>query len=102
MLVGEPYSHHVEIPQDANLRGADDGAHFAYARAHDLIVVTKDPDDFEELHRQHPHHPGIFAIYQDNDARDMSDEDIARAIQNVIEAQAPLIDTFHVLNHWRF
>lgn len=102
ILTGEPYYHYVGIPADANLLGADDDAHFAYARTHDLIVVTKNPDDFQELHRQHPHHPGVFAIYQDNDPRDMSEDEVAHAIQNLVDAAVPIADEFHTLNNWRY
>ena len=87
---------------DANLPGANDNLHFAYAQAHDLIVVTKTPDDFEELHLQYPDHPGVFAIYQDNDPRDMSDDEIARAIQNLLDTGIPLTSGFHTLNNWRY
>ena len=64
--------------------------------------MTRDPDDFEALHQAHPEHPGIFAIYQDNDRRDMSFQEIARAIQNIVDAGVPIAGQFHVLNHWRF
>ena len=76
--------------------------HFAYARAHDLIVVTKNPDDFEELHRRYPEHPGIFAIYQDNDPRDMSYPEIAQAIANIVAAEIAITGAFHILNRRRY
>lgn len=59
-----PYEHYVEAPTDSDLFGGTDEEQFAYARSHGLIVVTKNPDDFENLHLQHPDHPGIFAIYR--------------------------------------
>ncbi len=101
-LSAEPYNHYVEIPQQANLRGATDEVHFAYARGQDLIVITKNPDDFEALHVQHPNHPGIFAIYQDNDPRDMSAVEIVQAIQNLVDAEVFLAGDFHSLNNWRY
>ena len=64
--------------------------------------MTKDPDDFEVLHLLEPDHPGIFAIYQDNDPRDMSNEEIAHAIQNIVDAGVPITGQFHVLNMWRY
>jgi hypothetical protein len=42
------------------------------------------------------------AIYQDNDPRDMSPEEIAEAIQNIIDASVPLSGQFHTLNAWRY
>ncbi|MGH2458872.1 MAG: DUF5615 family PIN-like protein [Chloroflexota bacterium] len=94
--------HYVETPLDSGLLGADDSEHFDYARQHGLIVVTKNPDDFETLHRLNSDHPGVFAIYQDNDSRDMSYEDTARAIQNLVRAGTQVSGQFLVLNAWRY
>ncbi len=102
ILRNPPHNHSVIIPVDAGLRGASDDEHFAYACAHGLIVVTKNPDDFEALHLQHPEHPGIFAIYQDNDPRDMSYGEIAQTIANIIASGIPIAAVFHSLNQWRY
>ncbi|MBI4491597.1 MAG: DUF5615 family PIN-like protein [Chloroflexi bacterium] len=101
-LTGQPYYHQVVRPRDAELSGRDDAEHFAYARANSLIVVTRNPGDFLALHAQYPDHPGIFAIYQDNLPSDMSAIEIARAMQNIIEAGVPIVGAFHVLNRWRY
>ncbi len=83
--------------------GQPDSVHFEFARANDFILLTKDPDDFEELHSRNPNHPGILAVYQDNDpTRDMKDQDIVRAISNIEAAGIELRGGFHVLNKWRF
>ena len=46
--------------------------HWLYAISHALLVLTKDHNDFEDLHlvvqATHGHHPGILAIRSDNDA----------------------------------
>ena len=102
ILQAPPQRHTVAIPEEAGLRGAPDPEHFAYARAHSMILVTKNPDDFEALHRQQPDYPGIFAIYQDNDSRDMSYAEIAQAIANIVAAEVPITGTFHTLNRWRY
>ena len=83
LFSGPPHRHSVAIPVEVGLRGAPDEEHFAYAHAHHLTLVTKNPDDFEILHRRHPDHPGIFAIYQDNDPRDMSYGEIVQAIAKI-------------------
>ena len=67
-----------------------------------MILVTSNPRDFESLHAQHPQHSGNFANYQDNDPRDMQPADIARAIQNIVDAEVPITGQFIVLNHWRY
>lgn len=102
LLRGAPYGHYVETPTDSNLFGRADREHFTYARSHGLIVVTKNPDDFEELHRHQPDHAGILGIYQNNLPTDMSAEDIARAIQNLDDAASPLAGVFQVLNAWNY
>jgi hypothetical protein len=71
-------------------------------RVHGLVVVTENPADFEALHRQFTEQPGIFAVYQDNDARDMSYEDIAQSIANIVAAEIPIPGRFHILNQWRY
>lgn len=102
--------HRVVRPNDpgVGLDGADDADHFAFAAAHDLTVITKNPADFFPPHEATaPNHPGIFGVYQDNDvSRDMSDAEIVRAIANV-EAAAqqggePIPGHFFVLNEWRY
>jgi Domain of unknown function (DUF5615) len=78
--------HQVVRPtdEDVDLEGADDDVHLAFAAAHQLTVITKNPADFLELHRANPTHAGILGVYQDNDpSRDMSQADIVRAIANV-------------------
>ena len=97
--------HAVVRPADVGLTGEDDAVHLSHAVHHRLIVVTKDPDDFHELHLQNPNHHGIFGIYQDNDvARDMSSADVVIAIGR-IEAVVPsgyaIAGEFHNLNLWR-
>jgi predicted nuclease of predicted toxin-antitoxin system len=98
----EQDGHDVTTPLDAGLLGAHDDLHFAYARQHGLTMITSNPKDFASLHPQHPGHPGIFAIYQDNDPRDMSYDEIAQAIQNIVAANVPIAGRFHVLNMWRY
>ncbi len=95
----------VVRPGDVGLTGEEDDVHLGHAVLHGLIVVTKDPDDFHELHLQNPNHHGIFAIYQDNNVdRDMSSGDVVAAIGK-IEAAVPsgylIAGEFHNLNLWR-
>jgi hypothetical protein len=78
--------HEVARPTDegVGLTGEDDDVHFAFAAAHGLTLITKNPADFKALHDLDPRHAGILAVYQDNDpSRDMSNADIVRAIRNL-------------------
>lgn len=54
--------HQVVTPFEATTAGADDLIHFEYARQNKWIIVTKDPEDFEELHQDNKNHSGIFAF----------------------------------------
>jgi hypothetical protein len=68
-----------------------------------LVLFTKNPKDFEQLHREGHTHAGIFAVYQDNDStRDVSHADVVRAIANLEAAGVPIAGQFHVLNQWRY
>jgi predicted nuclease of predicted toxin-antitoxin system len=98
--------HQVVQPAAVGLSGAKDSRHFLHAIEQQLILVTRDHEDFFVLHRviraAHGQHPGIFAVRADNDPRrDMKDADIARAIHNLEQAGVPIANEFHILNHWR-
>jgi predicted nuclease of predicted toxin-antitoxin system len=93
----------VVTPFDAEIVGHADATHFAYAAHQGLILLTKNPRDFEELHTQLPEHPGILAVYQDNNAtKDMNVSDIVQAIYNLVEARVPIANQFIPLNVWRY
>jgi predicted nuclease of predicted toxin-antitoxin system len=102
ILRSPPYNYYVETPVESGLKGRSDEEHLVYASSHGLILVTKDTDDFKALHRQRPHHPGILVIYQGNLPSDMSDYDVARAIQNLGDAGAPIAGVFQNLNAWNY
>ena len=93
----------VVTPFDSHLVGQPDSLHFAYASQNDLILLTKNPHDFEVLHTLNPEHAGIIAVYQDNDpSKDMTASDIVEAIRNLIASKVPVKGQFHVLNAWRW
>lgn len=105
----EQAGHRVVRPTDSGVvtTGQDDHVHLDFAVANGLTIITKNPADFEALHDTNPHHSGILAVYQDNDpSRDMSAQDIVRAIANLEQAtQAggdPIAGNFHILNDWQF
>jgi hypothetical protein len=98
--------HQVIVPADALLGGAADPRHLLYAVTRGLVLVTKNHDDFQDLHEliqaTHGQHTGILAIRSDNDPkRDMKDAEIVRAIHNLERSGAPVANEFHILNHWR-
>ena len=84
------------------LAGQDDQRHF-YARGNDRVLLTKNPRDFQELHRQFPSHPGILVVYLDNDQhRDMSQREIVHAIANLEATGVTLAGGFWPLNNYRW
>jgi len=77
--------------------------HFAHARTNGRVILTKNVRDFEILHNQHPDHPGILVVYQDNDpARDMSYSEIIQAIANLESAGVAIVGGFWPLNAYRW
>src|SRR5712691_4539256 len=80
--------HQVAVPADAGLAGASDPRHLMPTVQQDLVLLTKNHDDFEDLHllvqATGGKHPGVLVVRSDNDPnRDMKDRDIARAIGNL-------------------
>ena len=94
----------VTLPAEAGLSGRRDSEHFHYARSMNLVLITSNPKDFRELHCQYPEHPGILAIYRDNDInRDMDPAGMVAAIRNLLAALGgQLTGQFLVLNVWRY
>jgi hypothetical protein len=99
----EQAGHQVVTPAQAQIIGRADEVHFRYAADHGLVLLTKNPDDFLELHDKDSKHAGILVVYQDNDPdRGMSHSDVGRAIANLENAGVTLPSTVQVLNAWRY
>src|SRR4051812_35456910 len=80
--------HQIAIPADAGLTGGSDPRHLMHTVQHNLVLLTKNHDDFEDLHllvqATGGKHPGLLVVRLDNDpSRDMKDRDIARALGNL-------------------
>ncbi len=97
--------HDVEIPADTipPLTGADDVEHLAHAIAAERVLLTFNPRDFKRLHDQNKRHPGILAVYQDNNpAKDMNYRDIVRAIANLECGVDKISESFWILNAYKW
>ena len=47
------------------------------------VLLTRNCDDFQQLHQANPEHSGILAVYQDSEAsKNMSYQAIVKAIDN--------------------
>lgn len=98
--------HQVVLPPSVGMSGVSDPRHLLYGVQQNLVLITKNHDDYEDLHflvqGTHGQHPGILAVRADNDpSRDMKDHDIARAIAKLEGAAVPIANELHILNHWR-
>lgn len=99
-------SHAVVVPADVELTGMSDARHFIYAIQQSLVLVTRNHDDFLDLHEvvqtAHGTHPGILIVRFDNDpTRDMTPRQIVTAIFRLESAGVPLENQIYILNHWR-
>lgn len=99
-------SHHVVLPSDAELAGAWDPRHLLHSVQHRLVLISKNHDDFRDLHlliqAANGRHAGIAVVRADNDpSKDMSDGDIERSLKNLVRANVRVDNEFHILNHWR-
>ncbi len=87
--------HHVTLPADLGRAGASDPRHLATCATNELVLLTRDHDDFLDLHdlvqATHGRHAGILVVRADNNpARDMKDRDIVRAIAKLEAAGVPI------------
>jgi hypothetical protein len=77
-----------------------------YSIAQVLPVLTRDAEDFEDLHdlvmAAEGHHAGILIVRLDNDPRhNLTERGIATAISKLEFSAVPTRDQIHVLNKWR-
>ena len=96
----------VVSPRDAGTVGWGDSDHLKYAAQHGHALLTHNPQDFRDLHNlwQTPgrQHSGILLVYRDNDlSKDMTANDIVRALENLLVSGLPIANHIHPLNHWR-
>src|SRR5436305_252522 len=94
--------HQVTTPTVLGLAGASDPRHLASCAGNLHVLLTRDHDDFLDLHdlvqATRGNHAGILVVRFDNDpARDMKDRDILRALANLEAAQVPIENEFHIL-----
>ena len=95
--------HEVLTVNEADLSGQPDPAVLSYAKQQNYVLLTRNCNDFQELHLADPSHAGILANYQSADsAKDMSYKDIVDAIANLEQSELPLGNQFIILNQWNY
>ena len=98
--------HTVVLPTDVGRAGAPDAQHFAEAVRQEASLLTRNYQDFIDLHdlilAAGGQHPGLLLIYLENDPRrDLTPRGIAAAVSRLEAAAMLLVGSVYVLNHWR-
>ena len=98
--------HRGWSPAECGMVGASDARPFEYATRNRLVLLTRNYEDFAELHdvvqAAHGTHYGILVIRSDNDpSRDMTDRGIVTAIGKLESANVPVLNQIIILNHWQ-
>jgi predicted nuclease of predicted toxin-antitoxin system len=95
--------HDVATVNTLDLMNRPDSVVLDTARQNDRVLLTRNCDDFHELHQANPIHPGILAVYQDSDAsKNMNYQSIVKAVDNLELAEYEIKNQFIVLNQWSY
>ncbi|NJL56585.1 DUF5615 family PIN-like protein [bacterium] len=95
--------HNVLTVNEAEIAGFSDINVLKYASQYGRVLLTRNCDDFYELHQSSPVHSGILAIYQGAElSKNMSYQAIAKAIENLEVAGLDLANRFVVFNQWNY
>jgi predicted nuclease of predicted toxin-antitoxin system len=99
--------HDVRTVAEEDLIRKPDHAIFEAAIAHQRMVITVNCVDFVELSERklakNGSHPGVLLVYRYNDpAKEMTHDDIIKAISNLESAKVPLENNCHALNYYQY
>jgi predicted nuclease of predicted toxin-antitoxin system len=95
--------HDVVTVNTIGLMNHPDSVVLDFAKQDERVVLTRNCDDFQELHQLNPVHSGILVVYQDFDpAKNMSYQKIVQEIANLEAAEFALRNQFVVLNQWNY
>ena len=98
--------HDPVLARDFGLLSVSDARVLICSISQTIPVLTRDSEDFEDLHdlvmAAVGHHAGILIVRFDNDPRhNLTDRGIATAISKLESSGVPIRDRIHVLNQWR-
>lgn len=95
--------HDVATVNTLDLMNRPDSVVLDAARQNERVLLTRNCDDFHQLHQANPEHSGILAVYQDSDpAKNMSYKNIVEAIANLESVEYALRNQFVILNEWNY
>lgn len=96
-------NHDLLTVNEAGLGSRPDAIVLDYARQNERVLLTRNCDDFEELHRVNPIHLGILAVYQNPGSfKNMNYQAIVKAISNLDASGYVLENQFVILNQWNY
>ncbi|WP_179197937.1 DUF5615 family PIN-like protein [Nostoc sp. T09] len=88
---------------EAGITGIPDSLVMEMARTQQRVLLTRNCNDFLELHQANSDHSGILAIYQDAEpTKSMSYAAIVKAIANLENTNLSLVGQFIVLNQYNW
>ncbi len=98
--------HAPILAPDVGLLSVSDPRLLIFSIAEGIAVLTRDSEDFEDLHdliiAAAGHHAGILIVRFDNDPRhNLTDRGIATAVSKLESSAVAIRDQIHVLNQWR-
>jgi predicted nuclease of predicted toxin-antitoxin system len=98
--------HDPILAPDVGLLSVTDLRVLIFSIAENIPVLTRDSDDFEDLHdliiAAAGHHAGILIVRFDNDPRhNLTDRGIGTTITKLEASGVGIRDRIHVLNQWR-
>jgi predicted nuclease of predicted toxin-antitoxin system len=95
--------HDVMTVNEATISGVPDEQVLDYARQQNRVILTRNCNDFRELHQLNSVHPGILSVYQEADrSKNMSYQSIVSAIHNLMVVKLELSGQFIILNQWNY
>ena len=95
--------HDVVTVNEVGLTGQSDCIVLNYAKEKGRVILTHNCRDFDFLHQENPIHCGILAIYKNADySKNMTRQEIVKAINNLEAASTSLANQFIALNHWNY
>jgi predicted nuclease of predicted toxin-antitoxin system len=98
--------HDVSTPTTMGTLGKSDAIQLAYAIREQRVCLSRNYEDFEELHlllaEAKGRHSGILIVRRENDpTRDTTPTGIVAAIRKLEASATPIDNEYIVLNHWR-
>jgi hypothetical protein len=98
--------HDVRTPGDAGLTGANDPVHFRRAIREGRHILSRNYEDYEELHllvrEAQGRHSGVLVVRRDDpQKRNMKPHDVVRALRKLEAAGLSIVNEYTILNHWQ-